>query len=197
MLKKIETIKQALECECYLPALALALTLPDICGQIEYPNYVKKNGDRLVGKQYKAWFDDWVNHRYADPSGWIGYKYHQRAKNPYFTGQMCYELRCSFLHSGNSDIEDFGKSEDEQNRYSYNFELCVNGCDSVGEMWEYPQNNVDKIEKLKTVRIDLGVLCNNLCLSAEEYFQHKGKEAFNDHKIKTLDIQTYNNKLKR
>lgn len=45
---------------------------------------------------------------------------------------MCYELRCSFLHSGNTDNKDFGKKEDEQNSYSYDFELCVNGCDMVG-----------------------------------------------------------------
>ncbi|MED4226992.1 hypothetical protein [Neobacillus cucumis] len=193
MLKKIEAIKQALECECYLPALALALTIPDICGQIEYPNYVDKNGNRLVGKQYRAWFNDWVNHRYADPSGWTGN--YKRAKNPFFTGRMCYDLRCSFLHSGNLDINDFGKKEDEKNRYSYNFELCVNGCNSFGEMWEYPQKDVDKIEKIKCVRIDVGDLCNNLCLSAEEYYQYKNEEAFVSHKIKIIDIQAENNKL--
>ena len=27
---------------------------------------------------------------------------------------MCYKLRCAFLHSGNSDIEDFGKKEDHK-----------------------------------------------------------------------------------
>ncbi|MFT8320094.1 MAG: hypothetical protein ABF649_04245 [Bacillus sp. (in: firmicutes)] len=54
MLNKIEEIKQALKCECYLPALALALTLPDICGQIEYHQFVNKKGNRLFGKQYKA-----------------------------------------------------------------------------------------------------------------------------------------------
>lgn len=37
MIEKIYAIEHALECKCYLPALALALTLPDICGQIEYP----------------------------------------------------------------------------------------------------------------------------------------------------------------
>lgn len=53
----------------FLP-LALALSLPDICGKIEYPNYVNEKGE-LVGKQYKTWFDDWVDHSYADPSGWM------------------------------------------------------------------------------------------------------------------------------
>lgn len=186
MIEKIISIKQALESECYLPALALALTLPDICGQIEYPDYLNDKGKRLVGKQYVAWFDNWVDHRYADPSGWM--KDRNRAKNPYFTGKMCYALRCSFLHSGNTDHEDLGKREDEQNRYS--FELCVNGCDMVGFTVEkHLQRNIENI------RIDINALCNNLCLSAEEYYQHKGKEVFNDHVIKILDIQAYSNKL--
>ena len=38
MLEKIEAIEKALDNKSFLPALALALTLPDICGQIEYPN---------------------------------------------------------------------------------------------------------------------------------------------------------------
>ena len=48
VLEKINAIRVALEKECYLPALALALTLPDICGQIEYPELIRKNGSRLV-----------------------------------------------------------------------------------------------------------------------------------------------------
>lgn len=196
MIEIIGSIKQALESECYLPALALALTLPDICGQVEYPDYVNEKGKRQSGKQYKAWFDNWVDHRYADPSGWMEDR--NRAKNPYFTGKMCYQLRCSFLHSGNSDIEEFGEREDEQNIFSYNFELCVNGCDRVGLMWENPQRTIEnKINKTKSIQIDVGNLCNNLCLSAKEYYQHKGKKFFNDHAIKILDIQAYSNKLNR
>jgi len=187
MIKKINSIRNALECECYLPAFALALTLPDICGQIEYPDYVNKKGGRLVGKQYKTWFDEWANHLYADPTGWTDdYK---KAKSPYFTGQMCYELRCSFLHSGNSDIKDFGEKEDEENRYSYYFELCINGGDSFGMIWESPQKDIDKIKKLKTVRIDVGTLCENLCSSAERYYQSKGSESFIEHRIKMINIQ--------
>src|SRR5690606_30606940 len=117
--------------------------------------------------------------------------------NPYFTGHMCYKLRCSFLHSGNADIEDFGKKEDKLSRYSYNFELCVNGCDSVGLMWGSPQIDNNKIDKEKSVRINVIDLCNNLCSSAEEYYEHKGKEFFNDKSIKLLDIEAFVNKLNR
>jgi len=182
MLDKIESIRQALESKCYQPALALALTLPDICGQIENPN----TGS---GQRYRDWFDKWVNHRYADNTGW--HEEENRALNPFFFGKMCWKLRCAFLHSGNSEIGNYGEREDEHNRYSYNFELILSdGVNSFGEMWIHPQKDVDKLSKTKTVKIDVIELCKNICLSAEEYYSYKGKKAFEEHSIKIVDIQS-------
>ena len=110
MIKKIEAIEEAIKYKCYLPALSLALTIPDICGQIEYPEF-------------------------------------KRAKNPSFTEYMCYKLRCAFLHSGNSDIEDFGKKEDDEFIYRYYFNLCLNGCDSWGSTWEIKGGDNGKVIK--------------------------------------------------
>lgn len=186
LINKIKSIKQALEFECYLPALSLALTLPDICGQIEYPEMINKKGFSLVGKQYKTWFDNWVNHYYANNTGFINGG--KQAKNPYFNGNMCYKLRCSYLHSGNSDIGDFGYKEDDKDRFTYHFELGINGADSFGTMWHKPQIDVDKISKVRNVRIDIKNLCENLCLSAEHFYKLKGKEHFIENKIEILDI---------
>lgn len=193
MIEKINSIRKAIECECYLPALALALTLPDICGQIEYPNLVNKKGNRIVGEQYIAWFDEWVSHYYADSMGRTSDC--QQVNNSYFTGKMCYDLRCSFLHSGNSGIKDFGDCEDEENKYFYSFELCINGCDCVGERWEVPQMNVDKMYKEKIVRIDIVTLCKNLCSSAEKYYLHKAEELFSEHNIRIVDIKEESDKI--
>ena len=55
MINKIESIEKAIKYKCYLPALSLALTIPDICGQIEYPQFIYRNGNkeaRNVRKQY-------------------------------------------------------------------------------------------------------------------------------------------------
>lgn len=193
MIEKIYAIEHALECKCYLPALALALTLPDICGQIEYPDLKKKSGQRLIWKQYITWFNDWVGHWYAGPDGWI--EDGKKAKNPYFTGKMCYDLRCAFLHSGNADVDDFGDLEDEENRYSYNFELCTNGGDSFGTVWETPQYGGNKTFKVKNVRIDMEILCERLCNSAKKYYDSKGNKAFIDHKITIVDLKKEVEKL--
>lgn len=188
VLEKINAIRVALEKECYLPALALALTLPDICGQIEYPELIRKNGSRLVGQQYKKWFKEWVGHYYADHTGFKqNGKY---PKNPYFTDEMCYQLRCAYLHSGNSDIDEFGEKEDKQFKYIYHFSLSVNGGESYGTWWEEPQLNVDKMFKHRTVCIDVVKLCEFLCCAAEKYYNTKeDKKVFYEHQISITDIQ--------
>lgn len=60
-------------------ALALALTLPDICGSIEYPNEGK------VGVRYRNWCDTW-------------------GRMLAVSGADCYALRCAYLHSGSEEF---------------------------------------------------------------------------------------------
>jgi len=62
-------------------ALALALTIPDVCGRLENPTLGSE-------KRYKAWWD-----RYAAP------KFHNM-----LGGSDAYALRCAYLHEGTDDI---------------------------------------------------------------------------------------------
>ena len=54
MIQKLEAIKKAYSDGNYMAALALALTIPDICGQVEFPEL---SGSRHVGERYRKWFD--------------------------------------------------------------------------------------------------------------------------------------------
>ena len=47
MKHKIIDIRRSLEYECFHSALALALTLPDVCGMIKYP-YESRVGVRYI-----------------------------------------------------------------------------------------------------------------------------------------------------
>ena len=47
MEKRIQEARKCLDNGLYEAALALALTLPDICGQVEYPA-IKKVGERYT-----------------------------------------------------------------------------------------------------------------------------------------------------
>ncbi|MCR5118126.1 MAG: hypothetical protein K6B44_00720 [Lachnospiraceae bacterium] len=49
----VKEIKQALKYKCYYPAFALALTLPDMCGAVEYPK-------SAVAERYIKWYDKYV-----------------------------------------------------------------------------------------------------------------------------------------
>lgn len=184
MLDKINDINIALNNKSYLSALALSLTLPDVCGKIEYPHF--KNQNR---KRYVAWFDDWVSHYFADNTGWTD---DYKAKNPIFTGKMCYSLRCSFLHDGNSDIKNWGEQEDTDFYYSYEFELAVGGADKRGLSLENPNNHNSKILKTETVRVNIDKLCKCICLSAEKYYREKDPNIFKDHNIKLIDFNKLN-----
>ncbi|MGD7048587.1 hypothetical protein FZC83_07190 [Rossellomorea marisflavi] len=192
MLDKINDINLALNNKNYLSALALSLTLPDICGAIEYPHFIHKNGKRNVGKQYAAWFDNRANRYFADNTGWT--KDYTRAKNPYFTGEMCYSLRCSFLHDGNSNIKNWDNKEDTDFFYSYEFELAIGGANSFGLSWATQSNNDSKIMKTKTVRVNIYTLCKSICVAADNYYREKDPILFKDHNIILIDFNSFKNR---
>lgn len=55
MEKRIQEARKCLDNGLYEAALALALTLPDICGQVEY-SAIKK-----VGERYTKWIDNFMD----------------------------------------------------------------------------------------------------------------------------------------
>lgn len=69
---RVEEVKLNILDQRWQSALALALTLPDICGGIAFPELVKryrdgkvvldrqKNPTRDVGSQYIRWFDEYA-----------------------------------------------------------------------------------------------------------------------------------------
>lgn len=112
------SVEDALEKKCYLAALALALTIPDVYGTIEFPpaepvpeqywtcdSGVFKQHEYLrhepVRKHYKRWFDKHVTwyRQLGKANGGMG-----RLKT--LDGYMCYLLRCQILHTGSEDIGD-------------------------------------------------------------------------------------------
>ena len=82
----VSEIKTCLENDCYIAALALALTLPDVCGKAEYPN----EGNT---KRYIKWYNEYVG-KYEKPSDPYG------SDMPYSSGEVIYNLRNSLLHQG-------------------------------------------------------------------------------------------------
>jgi hypothetical protein len=72
-------------------SLALALSLPDICGFLESP-------DSASQRRYVAWFEQFLAPRYTSDIG------PAHTKHVFLSGQDCFALRCAFLHEGSEDV---------------------------------------------------------------------------------------------
>ncbi len=122
-------------------ALGMALTIPDICGNIAYP-------EARCGERYIRWFNEYVSPTNCLQSG-KDYRL--------FDGEICYKLRCAYLHSGNFDLGHKKAVKDiEQFTLHYN---------------QDPELRFMKIAQAPDGRyqigIDLGVLCDQLCKAAK------------------------------
>lgn len=82
----VADIQKAIDNSCYFSALALALTLPDICGKAAYPN------ESRGSKRYIDWYEEVVGITEKPPD--------EDDEMPYLSGSVVYQLRCAFLHQG-------------------------------------------------------------------------------------------------
>lgn len=120
MIKDIlEDIKLASKNKAYFSALALTLTIPDICGKIEYKNLNDK-------EKYIKWFNDWV-YKYVEIPKGKDELFNKFDELAIFNGEVCYALRCAYLHSGNYELKECGKGRIKISR----FELCVSDCECI------------------------------------------------------------------
>lgn len=178
IIQRIDEIEKCLDKEMWQSALALSLTIPDICGQIEFPYMYGKNGEKVkskVGYRYKNWFRKHVENRFADHHG---FNDDGSAIHSYFNAEMCYALRNAFLHAGSDEIED---------PTIYRFKLELHGCDSYGTTIV---SNEDS--EFKHVTVDMSSLCNNICASARKFYEEwSDKEDFENKRCEWLDIKEW------
>lgn len=91
----INEVNKCVESKQIYTALTLALSLPDACGSLEWPEL---SGKGHVGERYKKWFDKNVIY-YLSPLS-----IYDKDCPPILTGEECYKLRCSVLHNGETNI---------------------------------------------------------------------------------------------
>ncbi|MDP5338044.1 MAG: hypothetical protein NWQ28_05650 [Nodularia sp. (in: cyanobacteria)] len=87
-----EAVRQAIAQGNWYSALASALTLPDICGWLEYP-------EKNVSERYTHWYDTYMKEKYGG-----FYDESERLESTFLSGKDCYALRCAYLHNGQDDI---------------------------------------------------------------------------------------------
>ena len=160
-LDRIEEVELNIVDRRWQSALALALTLPDICGGIAFPEIVKhyrdgrvmldrqKNPTRDVGTQYIRWFDEYAGDYF---------KLSQSDEKPYICGERCWQLRCEYLHQNKGFLND----ERENN---IRFHLGLNCGMSVCQLdsMNVKENGID-------IRIDIEQFCLRMCKAAKSYY---------------------------
>lgn len=175
MIELIDSIEDCLEKKAYLGALSLALTIPDICGQIEYPE------EENVGKRYRKWYDTFI-FKYENPiplENWM-------VKNR-FDGFICYQLRNSIFHSG--EVNRYVRDKIKE-KYKINGKLQFNlfvsesnpyAADYVGQLQS------DDIVDL-TMRINVEVFCKKMVANAKWYYKEHKNEFTSENVITNIDF---------
>ena len=153
MLSRIEEIAHCIEAKCYYGALALSLTLPDICGQIDYPQ------EKRVGLRYVNWFDTFVKPLYFIKS--------PDAPTNQFDGNSCYALRCAFLHSSNYDLK-----QQNPSIHIDSFKFHVDIAEKLNAVY----NSYSFIDGKCIVDLDLYGLCNVITVAAKLYYDNSNNK---------------------
>lgn len=148
--KIVISIEEALNKECYLPALALTLVIPDICANLTYPEIYKKNEfyNEYTGQgaAYAKWFDEYIAKYEINPISGIGS----------LDGRSCWKLRCGFLHSWEIDVDNV--LSDENNDITFKF--TVNKSNNRGSSVSYGKNGN---KSFKHISEDLVTFCIKIC----------------------------------
>ncbi|EJR28507.1 MULTISPECIES: hypothetical protein [Bacillus cereus group] len=157
--KLIKEIMSSLDNKNYLSALALTLTLPDICGKIAYPEI---KGYGAVGKRYAQWYNEYI-HKFENPDG--------MKDVDRFDGDAVYKLRCNFLHDGSSDIREYMRGKYNQTESKdFVFEL-TDTITSYSKDWEDNEDDCN-------IRIQIGVIdfCRKMCWNAKNFYNKNSEQ---------------------
>ena len=132
--------RAAVKHENWLAALALALMLPDICAEIEWPG--KKGGKRYA----KRWENRFANtYRYAT------------GPSDYVTGKEIYRLRCAYLHEGSEVQSDKKKISTVIERFRF-------------DASRQHHLKEEKTQNQKTiVWLDAGTFCLDMCSQVADW----------------------------
>lgn len=166
----IREVDSCLENGCYMAALMVALTLPDICAKAEYGVSKKDNK-----KNYIAWYNSCIEQGLAKTDG----------ASPSLEGELVYLLRCSVLHQGTPNV-------DEKQTGITHFELVWQeheGAHRIATFSEVQLCNEEIISKKYSVNIR--ELCSRLCEGANCYYKaNKDRFDFIKYNLSNMDFQT-------
>jgi len=173
----INDMNKALDNDCFFSALSLALTMPDICGHAKYPTEPSSK------KRYTAWYDEYVG-AYDQCPG-------EEGKMPYLSGEVVYQLRCSFLHQGNPNIDKDKIREEccKIDKYvlltekKKDFNILSDSASSSESFY----NGQKQGETYRTYEVNVRRLCFIISACAAAYYK-ENPELFDFFNFKVVDL---------
>ncbi len=149
-----DEMKKCVENECYIAALALALTLPDTCGKAEYPL------EKSTKKRYIDWYDEHIGKYERNPN-------EDFPLMPYANGEIVYSLRCHLLHEGTPDIEQENVKE-ERCKVDH-FCLIISDPSNGGR--SHVTYSMNEILERRELEINIVNLSSKLGAAAKAYYR--------------------------
>lgn len=145
----VDATRAAVAAKNWYAALALALTMPDICGRLEAPG---------TGSQarYVAWYDRYLLRRYQHPVG------PSRTLHTFLCAADCYALRCAYLHQG-----EFGIEDQRAQQALTNFRFTP----------PRPGMVIHTNQMNNALQLQVDVFCNDVCVAVEEWQQKASENA--------------------
>lgn len=152
----VNDIKCSLQNNCYFSALALALTLPDICGIAEFPN-------KSVSERYMEWYDKYLGNYMEQAQSDLG------VNTPWLSGEVIYNLRNTYFHQGSPNVigDKVKKTANQLDRF-----ILVLGDGT--QIWD-SSINIDLGDgklTFKAITVDVTWLCNTICDGALRYYEN-------------------------
>ena len=160
LIRIIEEVKKSIDNECFIAALALALTIPDICGKAKYP----KSG---VGDRYIKWYDEYIGNEEKPQSEYS-------ADMPYSSGELIYSLRNSMLHQGTPNVN--ASNIKEERCKVDEFVLTISDPTDNGISGVSYGKGLKIVKRM--LKVNIIYLCNKLCKVANIYYNNN-KSRFN------------------
>ena len=158
-LSTLSEIEEALNRKMYIAALYIAVTLPDVCGQVEYQRGNEKT-------KYMKWYEKYVepNYQLSSPYG---------DDMPYMNSEVMYYLRNNLLHNGTPNTI---KEKIHNIRFRIDHFYLVVGNLHRGQ---FSHVSFDKQYRIKdrSLTINIESLCTTLVKAARDYYTTH-KDAF-------------------
>lgn len=162
MMRFVEAVERSLSEKNWYSALAVALTLPDMCGRLQSPS-------AQVKQRYKDWWSTYIAPEYIAENRFMG-------RLEFLTAGDAYALRCSFLHEGGDNIED-QKAKEVINQFR--FVAPIEGS----------MVHCNRHHQTQTLQLQVDVYCQQMCAGVREWLQkHKDDEGIRSRMKVLLEI---------